>query len=128
MNQATILVVEDDPSSLELAVALLEGEGYTVYQAAHGTGLIELVKVYRPDLVLLDLQLPGMDGWALARLLKQDPATQGIPVVAMTAYALPGDRERALEAGCDGYIPKPIDTRQFVKLVADLLSFEAKGS
>ena len=127
MNRATILVVEDDPSSMELAVALLEWEGYTVYQASHGTGLIELVKVHRPDLILLDLQLPGMDGLALARLLKQDPATQGIILVAMTAYALPGDREQALAAGCDGYIPKPLDTHIFRETLRRFLSPGAAG-
>lgn len=126
--QKKILLIEDDPQSLELAADLLEVQGYRVVPARTAQEALELAGIHLPDLVLLDLQLPGMDGLALARLLKQDPATQGIPVVAMTAYALPGDRERVLEAGCDGYIPKPIDTRQFVKLVADLLSFEAKGS
>ena len=118
---ATILVVEDDPLNRELVVDLLEAAGYTVLQAEDGIGLLEQVKRERLDLILLDLQLPGLDGFTLARRLKADPATRGIPLLAMTAYAQPVDRERALEAGCDGYLPKPLDTKGLVRTVARFL-------
>ncbi len=117
----TILLVEDDPLSRELIADLLTAEGYRVLQAPSGLGLLEWVKQERPALILLDLQLPGVDGFTLARQLKADPATRGIPILAVTAYALPEDQARALEAGCDGYFPKPLDTRGLLQTVAHLL-------
>ena len=99
MAHQTILVVEDNPLNRELVVDLLEGAGYTVLQADEGAGLLERVKAGQPGLILLDLQLPGLDGVTLARQLKADPATREIPVLAMTAYARLEDQERAMEAG-----------------------------
>lgn len=118
MAHQTILVVEDNPLNRELVVDLLEGAGYTVLQADEGVGLLERVKAGQPGLILLDLQLPGLDGVTLARQLKADPATREIPVVAMTAYARLEDQERAMAAGCDGYLCKPLDTQGFLRTVA----------
>ena len=118
MAHRTILVVEDNPLNRELVVDLLEGAGYTVLQADEGVGLLERVKAAQPGLILLDLQLPGLDGVTLARQLKADRATREIPVLAMTAYARLEDQERAMEAGCDGYLRKPLDTQAFLQAVA----------
>jgi len=118
MAHRTILVVEDNPLNRELVVDLLEGAGYTVLQAEGGVGLLERVKAAQPGLILLDLQLPGLDGVTLARQLKADRATREIPVLAMTAYARLEDQERAMEAGCDGYLRKPLDTQGFLQTVA----------
>ena len=118
MAHRTILFVEDNPLNRELVVDLLEGAGYTVLQAEGGVGLLERVKAAQPGLILLDLQLPGLDGVTLARQLKADRATWEIPVVAMTAYAWLEDQERAMEAGCDGYLRKPLDTQGFLQAVA----------
>jgi len=118
MAHRTILVVEDNPLNRELVVDLLEGAGYTVLQADEGVGLLERVRAGQPGLILLDLQLPGEDGVTLARQLKADPATREIPVLAMTAYARVEDQERAMEAGCDGYLRKPLDTRALLQTVA----------
>jgi len=118
MAHQTVLVVEDNPLNRELVVDLLEGTGYTVLQAEGGVGLLERVKAAQPGLILLDLQLPGLDGVTLARQLKTDPATREIPVLAMTAYARLEDQERAMAAGCDGYLRKPIDTQALLQTVA----------
>jgi len=118
MAHRPILVVEDNPLNRELVVDLLEGAGYTVLQADEGVGLLERVKAAQPGLILLDLQLPGLDGVTLARQLKADRATREIPVLAMTAYARLEDQERAMEAGCDGYLRKPLDTQGFLQAVA----------
>jgi len=121
MPPKTILIVEDDPFSRELVTDLLTVTGYRVLEAADGRGLLERVKQERPDLILLDLQLPGVDGFTLARRLKADPETRAIPVLALTAYAQSEDRIRALQAGCDGYLPKPLNTQGLVQTVARLL-------
>jgi CheY-like chemotaxis protein len=118
---ATILIVEDNPMNMELATDLLEAAGYTVRQAFSAEEGIRLAQDERPDLILMDIRLPGMDGHAAIRALKQDPATAGIRTVALTAQAMKGDEETALVAGFDGYIAKPIDTRTFQKAVAQLL-------
>jgi CheY-like chemotaxis protein len=108
-----ILLVEDNPQNRRLAQFLLQSHGYTVYEATTGEAALELARTHRPALILMDLQLPGVDGYAVTRRLKADAATAAIPVVALTAYAMPGDRDKALAAGCDGYITKPIDTKGF---------------
>lgn len=122
-RKARILVVEDDLFSRELAVGLLEAAGYTVLQAEDGSSLVERVKAERPALILLDLLLPGMNGLTLARLLKADSETRDIPILAMTAYALPGGQALALQAGCDGYFRKPLDTWRLVNTVDLILGF-----
>lgn len=121
MARRTILVVEDNPLNRELVVDLLEAAGYTVLQAEDGLGLLERVKQEQPDLILLDLQLPGVDGFTLARQLKADPETQAIPLIAMTAYAMPGDQAQALEAGCNGYLPKPLNTKELLQTITRIL-------
>jgi CheY-like chemotaxis protein len=113
-----ILIVEDNPMNMELATDLLEASGYIVIQAGVAEKGIELARAELPDLILMDISLPGMDGLEATGVLKQDPATKGINVVAMTAHAMKGDEEKVLAAGCDGYITKPIDTREFSKTVA----------
>lgn len=128
MAPQPILIVEDDPFNRELVADLLVAAGYRVLQVEDGLRLVERVKAEWPALILLDLQLPGIDGFTLARRLKADPETQGIPLLALTACVLREDQARLLEAGCNGYIPKPIDTRGFLKLVARFLRrVEAEG-
>ena len=118
MADDKILIVEDNPMNLELATDLLETAGYTVIHAGKAEEGIKLARDEFPDLILMDISLPGMDGLEATGVLKQDPKTRDIPVIAMTAHAMKGDEERALAAGCAGYIAKPIDTRAFPKEVA----------
>jgi len=121
-----ILIIEDNPMNMELATDLLEASGYVVIQAGVPGEGIELSRVESPDLILMDISLPGMDGLEATGILKQDSGTRDIPVIAMTAHAMKGDKEKALAAGCAGYITKPIDTREFPKAVARFI--EAAGS
>jgi len=121
MPPKRILVVEDNPMNMELVCDVLEAHGYEVWQAAAAAEALERLKTGKPDLILMDIQLPGLDGLALTRRLKEDPATREILVVALTAHAMKGDRERILEAGCCGYIPKPIDTKELTSHVARFL-------
>jgi CheY-like chemotaxis protein len=118
---ACILIVDDNPTNLKLASHVLEGEGYTVDLAADAEQAQELLLHMTPDLILMDIALPGMDGLTLTRKLKTDEKLKHIPVVAMTAFAMKGDEQKALDAGCDGYITKPIDTRKFPQQVAAYL-------
>lgn len=117
-----ILIVDDNPQNLKLARLILEKQGYAVRTAADAEQALETLASYEPRLILMDLQLPGMDGLALTRKLKSDPARAGIPIIALTAYAMKGDEERARAAGCDGYISKPIDMAALRALVAALLA------
>ena len=113
MNR-TILLIEDNDQNRYLATFLLEAHDYRVISTPSGREGIELAKSAAPVLILLDIQLPGMDGYAVARALRADPATAAIPIVAVTSHAMVGDRETALAAGCDGYVEKPIDPDTFV--------------
>src|SRR5436309_281204 len=106
-----ILIVDDTPVNLKLTRILLVNEGYRVLTAASAEEALELLRSYHPDLVLADIQLPGIDGLELTRRIKQEDATRDIVVVALTAFTMKGDERRAVESGCDGYITKPIDTR-----------------
>jgi CheY-like chemotaxis protein len=108
-----ILVVEDNEANRLLAGAVLEREGFRVEMAGNSEEALELLESRAPDLILMDVQLPGIDGLALTRQLKGDHRTAAIPVIALTALAMLGDKERTLEAGCSGYISKPINTRTF---------------
>jgi CheY-like chemotaxis protein len=121
-----ILVVDDNVTNLKLIEYLLKAKGYDVLTAVDADGALEVVRAQRPALVLMDLQLPGMDGLELTRKLKSDPNTADIAIVAVTAYAMKGDEQRALDAGCDGYIGKPIDTRALPQVVERHLSGIAK--
>jgi len=112
-RRTLILVVEDNEANQLLASSVLEREGYLVELAANAKEAVERLNTNQPDLILMDVQLPGEDGLGLARRLKADPMTAMIPIVALTAHAMVGDREEALAAGCAGYIAKPINTRTF---------------
>jgi len=113
-----ILVVEDNAVNRRLVEFLLRSRGYRVREATTAQEAFEILKTERPDLILMDVQLPGMDGIEATRKLKGDAVTRDIPVVAVTSYAMTGDREQAMAAGCAGYITKPIDTATFVEKVA----------
>ena len=113
MSDAVVLLVEDNEKNLKLARDVLEFAGFTVLVAMTGEEAVLRAHEALPDLVLMDLQLPGMDGFEVLRRLRGDDATAGIPVVALTAFAMQQDRERASGAGFEGYLVKPIDVRQF---------------
>jgi CheY-like chemotaxis protein len=116
-----ILVVDDNPLNLKLTRILLAGEGYQVHTAVDARGVIEALKTLHPRLILMDIQLPGTDGLKLTRQLKADPSMQDVVILALTAYAMKGDEQRARDAGCDGYIAKPIDTRSLPDLLRSYL-------
>ena len=117
-----ILIVEDDPKSLTLTRDLLQISGYTTIEATNGEQGVELAKAKKPDLILMDIMMPKMDGLEATRILKADITTKNIPIVALTSYAMKGDKERMLEAGCDGYIAKPVDIQKLLKTVGEYLS------
>jgi len=122
MSGGKILLVEDNPVNRRLAEFLLRSAGYQVREAATAQEAFELLKVDRPDLIVMDIQLPGMDGLEATKKIKEEPATRDIPVVAVTSYAMKGDRENALAAGCVGYITKPVDKATFVREIAEHIS------
>ena len=113
-----ILVIEDLPINMELVTDLLELAGYKVFQAETAETGIEMARTEFPDLILMDIGLPGMDGLTATGILKQDRSTEGIPIIALTSHAMKGDEKKVLAAGCDGYITKPIDTRELPQTVA----------
>lgn len=121
MTGKKILIVDDNPMNLELATDLLEAKGFQVLQAEDAATCIELAKKEKPDLILMDIQLPGMDGLSATRILKEEPTAKNIPIVALTAHAMMGEKEKAFEAGCSGYISKPINTREFPGQIVDFL-------
>ena len=118
---ARILVVDDNPINLKLACDVLECDGFEVDRAPDAELAFELIHGAAFDLVLMDVALPGMDGLTLTRMLKADPATKNLLIVALTAFAMKGDDLKAMEAGCDGYIAKPIDTRKLPEQVREVL-------
>jgi CheY-like chemotaxis protein len=117
-----ILIVDDNPTNLKLVSFLLVKRGYQVRSAVGAQEALEALKDFRPVLILMDMQMPGIDGFELTRRLKADPATRDIGIIALTAYAMKGDEERVREAGCDGYLAKPIDTRALPEAVAAWIS------
>ena len=123
-----ILIVDDNPQNLKVARVLLAGEGYEVRTAIDAEHALEVLGAFHPRLILMDLQLPGMDGLTLTRQLKNDPARAGIVIVALTAYAMKGDAERALAAGCDGYIAKPMDTDALPRMLVRYLEKQRGGA
>jgi len=122
MEPARILIVDDNASNTKLLAFLLNAKGYAVRTAANADEALAVVDEFDPRLILMDIQLPGQDGLTLTRRLKADPRTRGITIIAATAYAMKGDEERARAAGCDGYITKPIDTRQLPIEIAKYLA------
>jgi two-component system cell cycle response regulator DivK len=115
---AKVLVVEDNPANMTLAIYLLQSAGHTVISATNGEAALALARDEQPALILMDIQLPGMDGLVTTALLKQDDVTRAIPVIALTALAMKGDEERIRAAGCDGYIAKPLAYQDFLSVVA----------
>ena len=119
---AKVLVIEDNPANMTLAVFLLQSAGHTALSAADAEAGLMLAREEQPDLILMDIQLPGMDGLQAIGLLKQADATKAIPVIALTALAMKGDEERIRAAGCDGYIAKPLSYRAFLATIASHLA------
>jgi CheY-like chemotaxis protein len=117
-----ILIVEDEPKNLRLVSDLLQRFGYATIEATDGEQGVELAKARKPDLILMDIMMQVMDGLEATRILKADVTTRNIPVLALTSYAMAGDKERILQAGCDGYLTKPIDIKEFLKTVGEYLS------
>ena len=117
-----ILIIEDEPANRKLARDLLRVFGYTTIEATDGKQGVALARARKPDLILMDIQMPIMDGLEATRILKADAVTRNIPVVALTSYAMEGDKEKILQAGCDGYLTKPIDIQELLKKVGDSLS------
>lgn len=116
-----ILIVDDNAANLKLAQVVLQLAGFQVCTAANAEEALLTLKIQQPELILMDLQLPGIDGLECVRIVKADAATSTIPIVALTSYAMKGDEEKALNAGCDGYLTKPIDTRTFADTIAAVL-------
>ncbi len=126
-SPAKILVVEDNPLNLELVRDGLTAAGYDVLEAADGAAGVEIAILEQPDLILMDLQLPGLDGLDATRQLRAHPVTAATPIVAVTAHAMKGDDEKAFSAGCDGFITKPIQVREFTATVARFLERSRSG-
>src|SRR5512141_1157275 len=118
MSKGRILVVEDNMDNYELVRLMLERAGYDVFLAVNGRDGVSAARLQKPDLILMDLGMPEMDGWIATEKIKSDDATKSIPLYALTAHTLPKERKRAMEAGCDGYVSKPIQMDGFLSMVA----------
>lgn len=118
---AKVLVVEDNAANMTLAVFLLNSAGHTVLSVTDAEAGLTLARDEQPDLILMDIQLPGMDGLEATALLKSDEVTRAIPVIALTALAMKGDEERIRAAGCDGYIAKPLEYKHFLSVISTQL-------
>ncbi|MDX1379085.1 MAG: response regulator [Anaerolineales bacterium] len=121
MSKGRILVVEDNMDNYELVRFVLERAGYDVFLAVNGRDGVDAAYAQKPDLILMDLGMPEMDGWIATEKLKSDDVTSSIPLYALTAHTLPHDRRRALKAGCDGFVPKPILMKNFVDVIEQAL-------
>jgi two-component system, cell cycle response regulator DivK len=122
MEKGLVLVVEDDEDNRHLVVFLLKTGGLEVIEADDGREGLARAQQHHPDLILLDMSIPEINGWDLARLLKANPDTQNICIVALTGHTQAGDRQKALDAGCDGYISKPLETLTFIQQVTEFLN------
>lgn len=122
MSAPIVLIIEDNPLNVELAVDLLEANGFQVRSTLTAEEGLRVAREILPALILMDISLPGMDGLCATRALKSDPATRHLPVIGLTAHAMKGDEDTALEAGCDGYLTKPINTRVFVPFIRDFIA------
>jgi CheY-like chemotaxis protein len=125
MSSPKVLIVEDNPLNLELATDLLQAYGFCVHATQTAEEGIRLAREVSPDLVLMDISLPGMDGLCATRILKADPATRHLRVIGLTAHAMKGDEANGREAGFDGYLTKPINTRTFVDSIRDFIAANA---
>ncbi|MDP2999420.1 MAG: response regulator [Bryobacterales bacterium] len=125
MANEPILVVDDNPLNLKLARLLLATENYEVRTAEHAAAALTVLETFHPRLILMDIQLPGMDGLELTRRLRADPSLDAVVILALTAYAMETDEQKALDAGCDGYIAKPLDTRSLPDVVRTYLDRQA---
>lgn len=117
MSKGRVLIVEDNMDTYELVRFILEKNGYDTFLAMNGRDGVNAADKQKPDLIIMDLQMPEMDGWTATRLIKENRTTSPIPLIALTAHALPGDRQRAFESGCDDYITKPMDLIELVETV-----------
>jgi two-component system, cell cycle response regulator DivK len=120
--ERTVLIVEDNVLNMKLFNDLLEAHGYTTLQAKDGLEVLQIARLHRPDLILMDIQLPEVSGLEITKQLKADKELRGIPVLAVTAFAMRGDEEKIRQAGCDGYMTKPISIARFMKAVEYHLS------
>lgn len=127
MNEK-ILIVEDNPVHMRLMEMVLRAKNYTLLKATNGEEALDVAKRERPNLILMDLNLPTMTGFEVAKRLRQDPAFKHTPIIAITAYAMKGDRERVIESGCDAYLSKPIDTRELPEVITEMLSRRQKDN
>jgi two-component system cell cycle response regulator DivK len=118
----TILIVEDEPRNLKLLRDLLQRFGYEILEAPDGEQGVKSAGEKIPDLILMDIMMPKMDGLEATRIIKADEKTKHIPIIALTSYAMKGDREKTIEAGCDGYIAKPIDIKEVLKAIEHFLT------
>jgi CheY-like chemotaxis protein len=121
MSKGHILVVEDNLDNYELVHTILEIAGYDSFLAVNGRDGVNAARKQKPDLILMDMALPEMDGWDATKRIREDPETAHIPLVALTVHTLPGERKRAMEAGVDAYLSKPFDANQFIQLVESTL-------
>lgn len=128
MGAKRILLIEDNAVNRRLAQFLLKSQGYEVWEVTNASEAFDALKKNQPDLILMDIQLPGMDGLTATRHLKADPVTRDIPVLAVTSYAMKGDEAKAFEAGCSGYVTKPIDKKVFLEAVAQALAVRQEKS
>jgi two-component system, cell cycle response regulator DivK len=117
MEKRRVLIVEDNMDTYELVHFILEKNDYETFLAVNGRDGVNAAIKQKPDLIIMDLSMPEMDGWTATGLIKKDPKTSSIPLIAVTAHALPGDRQRAMDAGCDEYITKPMDLGELVETV-----------
>lgn len=127
MSGYTILIIEDNPFNIELVTAVLEAAGHDVIQAATAELGISIARSKQPDLILMDIGLPVMDGLEATRILKGGAGTRSIPIIALTAHAMKGDEELAHAAGCDGYLAKPVNTRELPDIISRFLTSNEKG-
>ena len=128
MSKGNVLVVEDNQDNYELVRTILELAGYDSFQAVNGRDGVEAARKQKPDLILMDMALPEMNGWKAAERIRQDPHTKHIPMIALTVHTLPIERKRALEAGVDAYIAKPFDATHFLQMVESTLERAKKES
>ena len=126
MSKGSILIVEDNMDNYELVRFILERAGYDVFLAVNGRDGVDAARLQQPDMILMDLGMPEMDGWVATEKLKSDESTKSIPLYALTAYTLPSERRRALEAGCDGYLSKPIHMQGFLDVIDEVFVEQGK--